>query len=358
MDGSNDIRANGNPTGPSASDGDGCLGSNGAGDGSDDDDDDDVADPVQAATATITSTPSNTKIKKKRRSKKSKKKSTTASKQTSPPTIPITQLFPDANYPPGQVLEYPPHIEGTRRTTATELRHSLRQNLDDPVFLSNYRHAAEVHRQTRSWVRSYAQPGTSLSTLASGIDDSIRSLLSNPGVETESALKSGIGFPTGLSVNEIVAHWTPTPGKQDVLLKQSDVLKVDFGVHVNGWIVDSAFTLSWDPVYDALLEGVRAATEAGIKEAGPDIRITAVTSAIQEVMESHEVVIGGKTYPVKPVRSLSAHDIRRYQIHGGKSIPFVRSKGDEFDGTRMEEGEVYAIETFGTTGRGWLRDGV
>ena len=71
-------------------------------------------------------------------------------------------------------------------------------------------------------------------------------------------------------------------------------------------------------------------------------------------MESYEVEIRGKTYPVKPVRGICAHDIKHYHIHGGKSIPFVKNS----DQTKMEEGEIFAIETFGTTGRARLRDGV
>jgi methionine aminopeptidase len=71
-------------------------------------------------------------------------------------------------------------------------------------------------------------------------------------------------------------------------------------------------------------------------------------------MESYEVEINGKTYPVKPVRNISAHNIKHYQIHGGKSIPFIKNR----DKTKMEEGEVFAIETFGTTGTGRLHDDV
>lgn len=71
-------------------------------------------------------------------------------------------------------------------------------------------------------------------------------------------------------------------------------------------------------------------------------------------MESYEVEIGGKTYPVKPIRNLSAHNIDSYHIHGGKSIPFVKNS----DTTKMEEDEVFAIETFGTTGRGYIYDDV
>lgn len=71
-------------------------------------------------------------------------------------------------------------------------------------------------------------------------------------------------------------------------------------------------------------------------------------------MESYEVEIKGRTYPVKAVRNITGHDIKQYRIHGGKSIPFVRNS----DQTKMEEGEIFAIETFGTTGRGYTKDGV
>jgi methionyl aminopeptidase len=84
------------------------------------------------------------------------------------------------------------------------------------------------------------------------------------------------------------------------------------------------------------------------------VRISDVSAAIQEAMESWEVEIRGKTFAVKAVRDLSAHDIKHYRIHGGKSIPFVKNS----DQTKMEEGEVFAIETFGTTGRGRLHDDV
>lgn len=71
-------------------------------------------------------------------------------------------------------------------------------------------------------------------------------------------------------------------------------------------------------------------------------------------MESYEVEIRGNTFPVKAVRNICAHDIKQYRIHGGKSIPFIKNS----DQTKMEAGEVFAIETFGTTGRGYLRDDV
>lgn len=79
-----------------------------------------------------------------------------------------------------------------------------------------------------------------------------------------------------------------------------------------------------------------------------------IGAAIQEVMESYEVELRGRTHRIKAIRSITGHDIKQYQIHGDKQVPFVKNSNT----TRMEEGEVFAIETFGSTGRGYLRDGV
>lgn len=77
-----------------------------------------------------------------------------------------------------------------------------------------------------------------------------------------------------------------------------------------------------------------------------------IGAAIQEAMESYEVEIGGTTFPVKAIRNLNGHSIDQYSIHGGKSVPIVKG-GDQ---TKMEEGETFAIETFGSTGKGYVRD--
>jgi len=131
-------------------------------------------------------------------------------------------------------------------------------------------------------------------------------------------------------------------------LQKEDVLKVDIGVHVRGRILDSAFTLNFEPTYDKLLEAVKAATDTGIKEAGIDARLGEIAGAIQETMESYEVEVGNKVYPVKAIENLSGHSIELYKIHGKKSVLLVKND----DQTKMEEGEYFAIETFGSTGRG------
>jgi methionyl aminopeptidase len=133
------------------------------------------------------------------------------------------------------------------------------------------------------------------------------------------------------------------------VLSYGDVMKIDFGTQVDGRIIDSAFTVAFDPKFDPLLAAAKAATEEGIKHAGIDARLGEIGAAIQEVMESYEVELDGKVYPVKCMRNLNGHSIDQYQIHGSKSVPVVACT----DNTKMEEGEIFAIETFGSTGRGY-----
>ncbi len=97
---------------------------------------------------------------------------------------------------------------------------------------------------------------------------------------------------------------------------------------------------------------MRDATDTGVREAGIDARLGEIGGAIQEAMESYEVVLGGTAYPVKSIRNLNGHTIERYTIHGTKSVPIVKTA----DQTKMEEGEIFAIETFGSTGNGYVRD--
>lgn len=77
-------------------------------------------------------------------------------------------------------------------------------------------------------------------------------------------------------------------------------------------MVDCAFTLAFNEKYDRLLEAVRDATNTGIREAGIDVRLCDIGSAIQEVMESYEVDIDGKSYQVKSIRNLNGHSIDQY----------------------------------------------
>ncbi|KAI9664600.1 MAG: Methionine aminopeptidase 2 [Bathelium mastoideum] len=317
------------------------LAENGEADDDDSDDDDEHAEAGAGGEAD-----GEKKKKKKRKPKKKKKKAGSATAQTSPPRVLLTQLFPSGNFPEGEICEY--RGDQQYRTTSEEKRHLDRMNDD---FLKEYRQGAEIHRQVRQWAQKNVKPGQTLTEIAEGIEDGVRHLTGHMGLEEGDNIKGGVGFPTGLSRNHCAAHYTPNAGNK-MVLEQGDVMKVDFGVHVNGRIVDSAWTMAFDPIYDPLLTAVKDATNTGIREAGIDVRMSDIGAAIQETMESYEVELGGTTYPVKAIRNLNGHNIGQWQIHGGKSVPIVKG-GDQ---TKMEEGEVFAIETFGSTGKGYVRD--
>ncbi|EPB67422.1 methionine aminopeptidase, type II [Ancylostoma ceylanicum] len=230
----------------------------------------------------------------------------------------------------------------------------------------DYRRSAEVHRQVRNYVKSWVKPGMTMIEICERLEACSRHLIK------ENGLEAGLAFPTGCSLNHVAAHYTPNNGDTTVL-QYGDVCKIDYGVHVRGRLIDSAFTLHFDPRYDNLVNAVKEATNAGIREAGIDVRLCDLGETIEEVMTSHEVELDGRTYTVKPIRNLNGHSIGPYRIHAGKTVPIVKG-GDQ---TKMEENEVsidmalsscvetpnlklllqvYAIETFGSTGKGYVHD--
>ena len=185
--------------------------------------------------------------------------------QTNPPRVALANLFHDQRYPEGEIVEYVANNDNLRRTTAEEFRHLSVMNNMDEEFLNDYRKAAEVHRQVRQHAQTIAKPGISMGQLAQEIEDGVRALTNHQGLEIGDAFKAGMGFPTGLCSNNVAAHWTPNPGAKEVILQYNDVLKVDFGVHVSGRIVDSAFTVAFNPAYHNLLAAVKATTNTGLK---------------------------------------------------------------------------------------------
>lgn len=208
--------------------------------------------------------------KKKKKRNKGKKKKPSAAQQTNPPRVPLADVFKIKPYPEGQTVSYLNRDDNLQRTTEEELRHLSAVGNMDEDFLSDYRKAAEVHRQVRQYVQTIAKPGVTMTQIADEIEDGVRALVGHQATETGDALKAGMGFPTGLCLNNVAAHWTPNPGQKDIIMQYDDVLSVDFGVHVNGRIVDSAFTIAHNPVYDNLLEGVKAATNTGLKVCSPN----------------------------------------------------------------------------------------
>ncbi len=246
------------------------------------------------------------KQKAKRRRNRNKKKKAEASdsekvtaptvtgsvEQTNPPSVPVSLLFPDGQFPKGQEVEYTISTDGRSakdRFGSEEKRALDRLQLD---LYNEVRRAAEAHRQTRKHIREWVRPGMKMIDICEELEKTARALIGEDG------LRAGLAFPTGCSINHCAAHYTPNAGDETVL-GPNDVVKMDFGTHVNGRIIDCAWTMTFNPKFDPLVEAVKAATETGIREAGIDARLCDVGAAIQETMESHEIELDGQVYQVR-----------------------------------------------------------
>ena len=115
--------------------------------------------------------------------------------------------------------------------------------------LLDLRKGAEIHRQVRQAAQNYIKPGKTMVDICNFIESSTLKL---SGYDANDPFAAGYGFPTGCSLNHCAAHYTPNSGDKTVL-KKKDLCKIDFGVQINGSIIDSAFSMSFDPMHDQLM---------------------------------------------------------------------------------------------------------
>ena len=206
------------------------------------------------------------------------------------------------------------------------------ENMNDKSeIIKSLEIAGSIHKKVRTDVKKIIKPGIKLLEIAEFIEKKTIEY-SDP----KHSINKGIGFPVGLSINECAAHYHPPPN-DNTILKKDDIIKVDFGIEVNEWIIDSAFTLYFNDKHDILNKAVKEATYTGIKNAGIDVDIMEWSNSIKEVMEA---------YDIHPIRNLGGHNIQKGIIHGGYFLPSYPDPN--ITHKRFSEG-VYAIETFGST---------
>ena len=249
------------------------------------------------------------KKKKKKKKNKNKNKAAVAAPPIDPnqaPQLSVAEQFPNKIFPEGEIMHHPKFTDDRMakdRFTSEEKKTIDRLHFD---IYNELRHAAEAHRQTRKYIQNWVKPGMTMIQICEELETVSRRMIGEKGLE------AGLAFPTGCSRNHCAAHYTPNAGDPTVL-EYDDVTKIDFGTHINGRIIDCAFTLTFNPKFDKLKEAVRDATNTGIREAGIDVRLCDIGAAIQEVMESYEVELDGKTYQVKSIRNLNGHSINPYR---------------------------------------------
>jgi len=204
---------------------------------------------------------------------------------------------------------------------------------------------AKIHIKVGENVREYIKPGLSLHDIAFFIENDIKN---NILFDSNNPLDKGIGFPTGLSINNLAAHYTPNKNEKEIILKETDILKIDYGVHYQGVIIDSAFTISFNPKYNEFIEFSKKLTNYAVSLCGVDVVLGDIGKDIEEYVKSKNIEIDGKLNEINIMRDLSGHNIKPYYIHAGKAVPNINI----YYPIRMQENEFYAIEPFITTGLG------
>lgn len=155
---------------------------------------------------------------------------------------------------------------------------------------------------------------------------------------------AGMAFPVNVSVNEVAAHYTPAPGDKRAF-KPGEVVKLDAGAHVDGYIGDSAVTVTvGDSDQGDIIEAARAALHEAIDHVSAGVTIGELGGCI-------EAAITGRGY--RPVENLQGHSLERYNLHAGLSIPNVANDSSR----ELQAGEVVAIEPFATDGAGRVVNG-
>jgi len=154
-------------------------------------------------------------------------------------------------------------------------------------------------------------------------------------VEAETiALGGQPAFPCNVSINEVAAHYT-SPWDDTSVLPKDSVVKVDFGVHIDGYINDSAVTVSLSPIYRSMIEVAEEALRVGLGRIARGVRFSDVGEQIEKTIAQ---------YGCRPIRNLTGHKVERYTIHAGLSVPNVSGPVPG----RFQTGDVYAIEPFVT----------
>lgn len=190
--------------------------------------------------------------------------------------------------------------------------------------------AGDIARQVREYIKPLIKKDMLLLDIAEKIEDKIVELGGLP------------SFPTNLSINEVAAHYTPTPNDES---KAHGLLKVDYGAHVDGWISDTAFSVDLEDseVNKNLIEAAKTSLSRAVEIAKAETPINEVGKVVEKTMDE---------FGVSPIYNLSGHMMEQYNLHAGTNVPNYDDGDIEEFGTGL-----YAIEPFSTTGVGKIHEG-
>lgn len=196
-----------------------------------------------------------------------------------------------------------------------------------------YIKAGMITGEVREYIRKKSLVGISLLEICNEVEGMFRKKGSEP------------AFPCCTSVNNTAAHYSAILDEEYVV-KEGDIIKLDIGCHLNGYLVDTAVTISYNPEFDSLVQATEGSLNAAIKAAKEGVPAGYIGKVIEET---------AKSWGFKTISNLSGHSIERYKVHAGISIPNVWTPVNQ----RLKANTVYAIEPFLTvpTGAGYVVEG-
>jgi methionyl aminopeptidase len=194
--------------------------------------------------------------------------------------------------------------------------------------LACLREAGRIASAAREKGAALIRPGVSLREVCEAVEDEI------------GRRGGGPAFPAQTSRNQVAAHYCPGP-EDPTVYEDGDVAKLDIGVHVDGWVVDTAVTVNVGdrPESRRLIAASEDALAAAIAFLRPSTGVRDVSAVIERSIRSAGL---------QPVRNLCGHGVGRWTVHSPPPIPNVSDNGRD----RLEAGAVVAIEPFATDGRG------
>lgn len=199
--------------------------------------------------------------------------------------------------------------------------------------IESYSKAGKIAAEVREMARKKDWIGFTVYDICEEIENEIKKRGAN------------CAFPVNTSINEIAAHYTAEPN-DSIVVKDTDLVKIDLGAQINGYIADTAVTVCYDPQYQGLVHAAEDALSNAMSMIKNGVKSSDVGRTIENTI---------KQYGYKPIANLSGHSLEQYTIHAGRSIPNIWSIGS----FALTEKNAYACEPFVTTkeGLGFVREG-
>lgn len=156
---------------------------------------------------------------------------------------------------------------------------------------------------------------------------------------------AGIAFPVNISINHLAAHYTPF-SNDPLVFHTGDLVKLDVGAHINGFIADTAVTIEVGTTqYSSLIQASEDALTAALNMVRPSIDFSLIGAEIEKTILGHGF---------KPIDNLTGHSMQQFELHSGVSVPNI---GRTRHGIKAKKHDVLAIEPFATTGIGHVITG-